>query len=285
MIRRVKNAVVARAQSMPRKLRMRARGIEVLKEEIRLVSGAGYRVEAKVFRPEKGRVFPAVLLVPGTNDGGKVFEGWSQPINAMELASEGWLVMSFDPSGRGESWGEEDYGGLEHQDNVRVALLHLAARGDVDVARLGVLSLSLGLGMACGALARWPELPAKWLLDWEGPSDREIITSGGSIMSPAMGHSLQDEVYWTPREAVRHVAQLRCAYWRIQAMPDHAQAGDTRHAERMVLSAGKGALPWFQLNHHERDTVPSAPNFLPGGRLAANKALLAALQKLQQQSF
>jgi len=81
------------------------------------------------------------------------------------------------------------------------------------------------------------------------------------------------------------VGRLQCGYWRIQAQPDHAQAGDTRHAERMIEGAAQGALPWFQLNHHERDSVPAAPSFLPGGRLAANRALMAALEKLRGQSL
>ena len=189
--------------------------------------------------------------------------------------------MSFDPAGRGESWGEEDYGGPEHQDNVRAALSHLAGKNRVDTSRIGVLSISLGLGMACGALAQWPELPVKWLLDWEGPSDREIITSGGRIMTPALGHSLKDDVYWQSREAVAHVGQLQCGYWRLQAQPDHAQAEDTRHATRMLSAASKGDLPWFQLNHHQRDEVPDAPRFLSGGRMPANRAILSAMKKLQ----
>jgi len=281
MIGKLRNAMVARVQSVPRRVRMRASHTQVVREPVRLTSGAGYSIDARLYWPEGGTELPAVLLVPGTNDGAHVFEGWSLPVNAFELASMGWFVMSFDPAGRGESWGEEDYGGPEHQDNVRTALTYLAGHGAVDSSRIGVLSISLGLGMACGALAQWPDLPVQWLLDWEGPSDREIITSGGRIMTPALGHSLKDDVYWHAREAVAHVGQLRCGYWRLQANPDHAQSDDTRHASRMLLAAAQGQLPWFQLNHHRRDEVPDTPRYLAGGRMPANRAILSAMKKLQ----
>jgi hypothetical protein len=280
MLRRLRNAAIAQVQASPRKLRLKRQGGPVAETSCSLVSTAGYRLEGTLFRPEHPGPHPAVLLVPGTNDGQKVFEGWSLPVNAMELAALGWLVMTFDPAGRGESWGEEDYGGLEHQDNVRVALRYLASQQTVDPARLGVLSISLGLSMACGALANWPDSPAQWLLDWEGPSDREIITSGGRILAPAMGHSLTDERYWTEREACQQASKLPCGYWRLQAQPDHAQAQDLRHCDRMLAAVAQGVLPWFQLNRHPRNHVPTRPLFLKGGRLSANRMILEALGRL-----
>lgn len=280
MMIRLRNVVVERVQASPRRLRMKRQGVPFGEETFSLVSTAGYRIETKIFRPVGDGPHPAVLLVPGTNDGHKVFEGWSQPINAKEVASMGWIVMTFDPAGRGESWGEENYGGLEHQDNVRIALRHLAVQADVDQNRLGVLSISLGLCMACGALANWSENPAKWLLDWEGPSDREIITSGGRILTPALGHSLRDDTYWFPREAQRNVEGLSCGYWRLQAQPDHAQGEDVRHAERMMAAASASSLPWFQINRHPRGMLPKKTIYLQGGRLPGNRMILEALGRL-----
>jgi hypothetical protein len=45
--------------------------------------------------------------------------------------------------------------------------------------RVGVLSLSLGASAVADALAGEAGLAAIWS-DWEGPSDREIITAGGT---------------------------------------------------------------------------------------------------------
>ena len=279
LIHKLRGAAVTRIQSVPRRARRRMGGRPVAEEPLQLVSAAGYRIAAKVTRPTGRGPWPAVLLCPGTNDPGTVFDGWSQPVNAREIASRGWIVLHFDPAGRGESWGEEDYGGLEHQDNVRACLAHLRQRSDL--ACLGVLSISMGVAMAVGAVARFgEELGVDWLIDWEGPCDREIITAGGTIMAPAMGHNLEDEAYWKPREAVRSVGSLPCGYVRIQAERDHAQPGEFRHAERMIEAAAAGSLPWFQLNDHPRGEAPIAPVWYAGGRSEANRVLLRHLDAL-----
>ena len=268
-------------QSLPRRARVRALGARVVCEHVQLSTATGNKVVGYLYKTESSRQRPGVLLVPGTNDPAMVFNGWSQPINARELAARGWVVMSFDPPGRGESWGEEEYGGREQQQALLSALELLSKHRSVDSENVGVLSISLGVGMACGALASTEVHPAKWLVDWEGPSDREIITSGQTIMTPALGHSMTDEVYWRPREAVQHVGELGCGYWRVQAQPDHAQSEDVRHASRMIQAANSGGLPWFKLNHHPRNEVPTSPRYFDGGRMAANRALLAIMGQLR----
>ncbi|MBK9371318.1 MAG: hypothetical protein IPN01_34325 [Deltaproteobacteria bacterium] len=276
-------AAVTTAQSLPRRALMRALGATLTQESLELRSTAGYRLFGRVWRPERAGPHPAVLLCPGTNDAGEVFEGWTQPVNAREIAAMGFVVAHFDPAGRGRSWGEEDYGGPEHQDNVRVALRALAAHPQVDPTRVLVVSISLGLAMACGALADWADGPAVTaLIDWEGPCDREIITAGGARLVPAMGHGLDDEFYWTPREATRHIGRLRCGYLRVQSARDHAQPGELRHAERMIQAASRGDLPWYQLNDHPVGAVPQNPEWIPPGRARANRALLRAIRRLSQ---
>jgi hypothetical protein len=276
LIKGGKSRVVAQIQAVPRRAASRLAGVETVTEGVTVVSKSGYKIAAKIHRPiEAGRHF-GVLLVPGTNDPGDVFLNWSQPINALELAGMGMVVMTFDPAGRGESWGEEDYGGVEHQDDVIAALTYLSDR--TDTSGLGVVSISLGLGMACGALANLPEgLDVSWFVDWEGPCDREIITSGGAMMAPAMGHSLHDDVYWIPREAVRHVGSIKCGYHRLQAVPDHAQPEETRHATRMMQHISTGEADWFKINDHPRGAVPDSVQWLKSGRLAANRAIIAAV--------
>jgi len=240
--------------------------------DFELESAVGYTIAGTAWKPAGAR--SAVVLTPGTNDPGSVFEGWSQPVNALEIASRGHVAVHFDPAGRGQSWGDEDYGGPEHQDDLRAVLAHI--RPQVD--RMGVLSISLGLAMAAGALTE--DLGVDWLLDWEGPCDREIICAGGKIMVPALGHSLDDDVYWHPREAVRHVGRLKCGYVRVQSVRDHAQPGELRHAMRMIEAAAAGELPFFHLNEHDQGVVPTTPDWYPPGRSQANRALLNWLERL-----
>ena len=278
---RVRNRLVTELQSLPRRLRRRLGPAKVDRQELELLSTVGYRIHTRLLVPRGRGALDAVVLVPGTNDPGSVFEGWSQPVNALEIASQGLLVAHYDPAGRGRSWGEEDYGGPEHQDDLDAVIRHVA--GLDRVRSVGVLSISLGLAAAAGCLATLRP-PVAWLLDWEGPCDREIICAGGKIMAPALGHSLEDEVYWQPREATRHVGQLPCPYVRIQSDRDHAQPGELRHATRMIEAAAKGSLPSFRLNEHPPGELPSQPRWIPGGRLNANRALMAELRRLTSYS-
>ena len=192
------------------------------------------------------------------------------------------MVATFDPAGRGASWGAEDFGGPEHQDNVCTVVEALAKRSDVQADQIGIVSISLGVSMAVGAAAgaHNPPAPVAWVLDWEGPSDRDIITAGGKKMAPAMGHSLDDEVYWRPREAVRHVGSLSCGYVRLQSRVDHAQPGELRHSQRMVEAACAGTPAWVRLNHQTVTSPQASEAWLPPGQLAANSAILRAVTEL-----
>ena len=244
-------------------------------------SSAGYSIAARITRLAGSGARPGLVVSPGIHQGLRELSGYGAVVNAEELAGGGYTVLTFDPAGRGQSWGEEDFGGPEHQDDLRLAVQTLQR----ECPFVGVLSLSLGVAAAAGAIARWPELGVAFLLDWEGPCDREIITAGGTLLVPAAGHALTDEAYWTPRESVRQVGQLTCPYVRLQALPDHAQPTEVRHAMRMAHAAAEGRqngkLPWFQLNDHPRDEVPARPTWLPGGPLAANIAIRRKLRALK----
>jgi len=149
---------------------------------VELHSAVGYRLSAKVVRPVGDAVLPGLVVSPAIHQGVEALTGTAAVVSATELARLGFVVMLHDPAGRGDSWGEEDFGGPEHQDNLRVAIRAVAARPDC-TGRVGVLGLSLGLAAAAAALARWSDLPVDWLLDWEGPCDREIITAPPSAMT------------------------------------------------------------------------------------------------------
>lgn len=277
----LKRALQWRTQALMRKALARADRRPLVAEDLTLLSTAGYRLSARVTRLAGAPKQPGLVINPGIHQGRREVEGIGAVVNAAECARLGYTVLSFDPAGRGDSLGTEDFGGPEHQDDLRVAIKALLQHGGCD-GRVGVLSLSLGIASSVGALVRWPqELPARFLLDWEGPCDREIITSGGTIMVPAGGHGLDDEDYWQPREATRGVGRLGCGYVRLQAHPDHAQPDELRHATRMIHAAQAGSLPWFQLNHHPRGVVPDRPDWLPGGPWAANQAILRTLKRLR----
>lgn len=263
-----------------RPLRAAFSGEPVETESVFLVNEGGWEIHARVARrPVEGRR-PGVLVVPGLSTPARALERWQQPVNIGEIARLGCVAMAVDLSGRGRSWGTEVYGGPEHHGDVRAALIELAARPDVDASRIGIVTLSLGIGAAVGALASGHHPPVQFVIDWEGPSDREIITSGGRRMAPAAGHSLDDDRYWYPREAVRHVGRIGVPYIRYQSIRDHAQPGELRHAERMLRAAAAGDLPWFQINEHGRRVVPAAIRWMPEGLRPARRFLHDHLREL-----
>jgi len=266
--------------------RLRRSKVELCVHEIELRSSAGYRIAATLFVPAGAGPIPAVVLCPGSDHHRQAFYGRGAPIRASEVASLGCAVLIFDPSGRGESWGPEDFGGAEHQDNVVTAVRYLRSTSKIAVNGIGLVGISLGVACAVGGARRLAESghPVDWLIDWEGPCDQRTITANQTMNAPAMGHKSDDTSYWSAREAVRHVGHMRAGYLRLQADPDHAQPGELEHAMDMLRAANAGGLPWIRLNAHPVGVLPHEPVWLRSGPLAANRALIRALQSLIHRS-
>ncbi len=276
-LRRIIGEVDQRGAALLRRLRL-GRGLGVLQQAQTLSSTVGYQLATWTHRPAGATgPLPAVLLCPDGRQGAAAFAGTDGLVSADEIARLGAVVMRFDPAGRGQSWGEEDLGGPEHQDEVAGLLAHLAALPEVDPARIGLLSIGDGIAMAAGALALQPGRAA-WLIDFEGPSDRETLLAGTEPAAPA--RPLSDEAWWNPREARRHIGRIGCGYVRLQGEEDHARPDELRHALRMLHAAEAGDLPWFQINDHPRNDAPVRPWWLSGGRMAQNQAILRKISAL-----
>jgi dipeptidyl aminopeptidase/acylaminoacyl peptidase len=85
-------------------------------------------------------------------------EQWLKP--AAELQARGFGVLLFDFRRHGESAGHATTFGDQEVQDVAAALGFLRQRGDVDMARIGVMGLSLGGITAILAAARLSELRA-----------------------------------------------------------------------------------------------------------------------------
>jgi dipeptidyl aminopeptidase/acylaminoacyl peptidase len=254
--------------------------LSIERAELWLRSSAGYRIAATVHMPPGAGPFPAVVLCPGSDHDRRTFQTNAAPVHGDEVAALGVVVVTYDPSGRGQSWGPEDFGGTEHQDNVVCAVEWLRKHPKVQEQSVGLVGISLGVSSAVGAaktLARRGN-PVAWVVDWEGPCDQRTITANQTMNAPAMGHKATDQTYWIPREAVRSVGEIEAKYWRLQADPDHAQPTELDHARRMMSAASK--LVWFRLNHHPVGEAPSKPTWLKGGPFAANRAIIKTIQSL-----
>lgn len=112
----------------------------------------GLRFHGTIYLPERvsGRSAAAVMA-HGSEDSDRYSFGALPYV----LARRGLVVLSYDKRGTGETTGDWSSAGLEElADDLRVAIGELAARRDVDPARVGVVGLSEGGWVAPLASAR-----------------------------------------------------------------------------------------------------------------------------------
>jgi len=225
----------------------------------------GARLAVQVILPQDhdGTALPTLVLVPGGAGDSSTFTKAppGRPSKAQRMADSGFAIVVFDPDGRGRSDGIDDDNGHRQQDGLAAVIREIAARPQVDGSRIGLVSYSYGITMAAGALARHPHLPVLYLIDWEGPANRD--DTGGcdeDRTGHLQGHPCDDEDYWHEREASSFALQLQVPYQRLQSAQDHAQP-DVEHALLMIANAtaevygGHGTAPWTRLNERQENTV------------------------------
>jgi hypothetical protein len=240
------------------------------KEPFSLVNPtSGATLWGNVYLPEDAsatRRYPAMALVPGgTGDG----SGFEIKGTTSELTQRGIIALTFDLDGRGKSGGTEDQCGHIHQDALKALIDYLAKRPEVDATRIGLFSSSFGITCASGALARHGDtLPVKFLVDMEGPANRNDTGHCDSSDTGHITHDCGDDVWWSEREASEHIKQVKVPYLRVQREKDHAQP-DNAHAILMINNAtqgqygGQGVSSWTLVNQeslNQPNAVYSAQN-------------------------
>ncbi len=206
-------------------------------------SGAHLFVQAFYPQGWDHQPLPGLVLVPGGLGAGSRQK-------AQHLAQQGFLVIIFDPDGRGRSSGKEDQDGTVHQDGLAAVINAVKNLPGMDPKRMGIVSFSYGITMASGALARYPDLPVRFLIDWEGPANRWDTTVGCGTNQNKRLPACSDDLAWAQREAVTFVPSLNVPYQRIQSAHDHVQP-DLSHAIDLVNAAVDGKVPWVRLNNLE----------------------------------
>lgn len=217
------------------------------------------RLYVRVSAPQDAsKKYPALVLVPGGIGDGNAFVD-----DATRMASMGIVAVTFDPDGRGKSEGKEDYDGHKQQDGLAAIIRFTATLPNVDASKIGVATYSYGITMGSGVLARYPDLPVKFLMDWEGPADRNYTS--GCQRADGRGDKIKwqpcsDDAWWSEREAVNFIGKLRVPYQRIQSEKDHVQPNNA-HAVDMINAAIKGGVPWVRLNDYPPNQTydPKAP--------------------------
>lgn len=217
----------------------------------------------RVYSPVRSALSPVLVLVPGGKGDSTDFQN-----DPNDLVSAGFVVVTFDPDGRGQSAGTEDNNGSIHQDGLAAVVRFAATLVNVDKNKIGVATYSYGITMGSGTLARYPDLPVKLLIDWEGPANRNDT---GGCTTPKSGHlqgvyACTDEAAWSQREAVSFIGKLKIPYQRIQSEKDHAQP-DAHHAVTMINAAlAAGGIPLIKLNDAkitQKIDLKSLPPLIP----------------------
>ena len=211
---------------------------------------SGARLYVQLYRPHQTGIYPSLVLIPGGNGAGS--QSFRAP-EAQGYADAGFLTFVFDPDGRGRSSGSENYNGFIQQDGLKAVIEYAASHPQSD-GRVVLVSNSYGVTMATGVLARYPELPVAFYVDWEGPANRNDT---GGCDGQGKGHlsqfSCTDETFWVEREASTFIQQIQVPYQRVQSQQDHVQSDNT-HAILLVNNAtnsaygGAGVSPWTRLN-------------------------------------
>lgn len=208
-------------------------------------SGAALKVYVTTPPQSNGTPLPALVLVPGGSGDSSQFR--KPRGEAQAFAQAGYVVVVFDPDGRGQSGGQEDYDGYLQQDGLAEVIRFTSSLPGVDASRIGLVTFSYGITMGAGALARHPDLPVAFLLDWEGPANRDDTGGCDGSGREYLKASCSDEAFWAQHEASTFIAQIRVPYQRLQSEKDHVQPDNT-HAIVMVNSAVNGGVPWVRLN-------------------------------------
>lgn len=226
--------------------------LETRTTEAWMDTDGGRRLYLHIHEPVGAGRFPAVVIAPGGESPGTDYD---RPpfVTARQMAGLGVCVIHYDPSGRGRSQGSEDFWGPGNQREFSDVIRFASSLPRVDPAGIGVVSFSIGIVIAAGALARFSPPRVRYLFDWEGPSDR-MVTTKNNTHPPLLRFPTSNEEFWKDREAIRFMKSIRCPYFRYQGRTDHVQGCHVEHAADMINAALDGGCPWTRMNDNPVNT-------------------------------
>jgi len=273
-------------------------------EDFDLLMPSGNRVYGMIRRPDPvvypNRSFAAVVMIPGGIGPGRLD---AQGTEAKTLAESGMVVVCFNAEGRVSnrpediaSEGTEDFNGFRHQDDLAEIVQYVIGLDYVIPDNVGVSTKSYGITMAAGCAGRHPEIPIKYIVDGEGPSNSFVTAhEPWALYTPPshprhnryeqvhelFGHysiyrdpSPENQAFWAEREADEFIGEFRGRYLRLQAEWDHAQPPSgpaeipmfhqppmwwqCKHATDMVNAAVTGGVPWVRVNLAEQGNLTNA---------------------------
>ena len=242
-------------------------------QHLKIFSTAGYELSCHWFE-QKNPNAPTLVCCPDFPDASAAFLESRYPFSCAAVFESGYNLMIFDPAGRGRSWGTEDHGGLEHQDNVATLLAWIHKQ--YPKSKIGVFSIGCGLSMAIGGITS-STVPVQFLMDMEGLSDEEFLAPIFSLSKKVI-----HQRFWKERSPVQLLPSCTVHYIRVQGDYDHLQGYDMRHCNRIFRQLSKQNHPFFQLNNHPAGRYPPQPHLFGHDKRVMTQRITALLSSLNQ---
>lgn len=221
--------------------------------EVWIEGPTGKKIYAHIHSPAVNGKFPGLIFVPGADSPGTHYD-IGAGVRAIDAASLGFSVLHYDPSGRGKTGGKEDHWGSYHQEELSCVASHFSRLPFVAYDNIGIMSFSIGIVIATGALARFPIPSISYLFDWEGPSNK-FNTTKNDTHKPLNKFPTSNETFWNEREASKYIGDIECGYFRYQSETDHVQGTYKGHAIELLNKATEGKALWTRCNDNPMNTL------------------------------
>lgn len=257
------------------------RALSSSRRDLRLVLRDGADLALSTRAPDGVPCMGAVVEAPPGFDTGTPAIDDEQ---AQLLARAGLLVVTFDPRGRGESGGVDDYNGPIGQADFAEVLRWTSAQSGVDADAVVIWSRSFGGALAGGAMGTFDDLrPHSWI-DYESPAVLALdLPHAESYTSERMfdlAEASGDPDAWLQeRSPAAHISAMTTPYHRLQGASDHAldtldaaaeMLNAAEHSERRLLNGKLILAPLTEDQIHEH---AFSGRFDPDGAVATQAVI------------
>jgi uncharacterized protein len=219
-------------------------------EEVAYDAGAGVRLAGTLTLPQGEGPFPAALLITGSGQQDRdetVFGHKPFWVLADALTRRGIAVLRVDDRGAGQSTGSmDDVTTADFAKDAEASFAWLAARGDIDADRIGLIGHSEGGTIAPMVAQADPRVA--WIVMMAGPA-----VSGGDVLTEQLRRTQQAS--GLPAEIVEANTAVQARIMR--AVAEHYDDGEAAaRAARAIMAettvpaaaadqaAAQAALPW-----------------------------------------
>jgi predicted acyl esterase len=226
------------------------------KHELRLPMSDGVQLAATLYLPEGTRPaggWPAIMAFHGLGQ----TRTTTNAVAEADFVPQGYAVLTADARGHGESGGLNELDGPREVQDVRELYAWLAARADIDRARIGAFGVSLGGGLiwraAAGGVPFAAIVPTTTWTDLYGALFPGNLSKSGAVFgflndipanrfAPIVNSLRDDLLHSTNLDRVRELARERSVADRLGEIHAPALVIQGRRDFEFDLGQARAAL-------------------------------------------